>query len=91
MAHTTPALTRTISFYLGVSPEDIIFVSDAEAELVAAREAGVGHTIMSIRPGKMPLWRLKAKSAPRYFLFYSYVVMMDCWIAIYYSERMHRQ
>jgi methylthioribulose 1-phosphate dehydratase/enolase-phosphatase E1 len=40
---------------LGVSLENIIFVSDAEAELVAAKEAGVGHAIMSIRPGNAPL------------------------------------
>lgn len=36
---------------LGVEPKDVCFVSDAEAELVAAREAGVGHVVMSVRPG----------------------------------------
>ena len=36
---------------LGVSPSEICFVSDAEAELVAAREAGIGHVVMSVRPG----------------------------------------
>ena len=36
---------------LGVSPSEICFVSDAEAELVAAREAGVGYVVMSVRPG----------------------------------------
>jgi methylthioribulose 1-phosphate dehydratase/enolase-phosphatase E1 len=34
-----------------VDPKDITFVSDAEGELVAAREAGIGHVVMSVRPG----------------------------------------
>ena len=40
---------------LGVPVEEICFVSDAEAELVAAREAGVGFPVMSIRAGNKPL------------------------------------
>ena len=36
---------------LGVSPSEICFVSDAEAELVAARSAGIGFVVMSVRPG----------------------------------------
>jgi methylthioribulose 1-phosphate dehydratase/enolase-phosphatase E1 len=51
---------------LGVSPEDVIFVSDAEAELVAAKEAGVGHAIMSIRPGNAPL-TAQGKKYPQIF------------------------
>lgn len=46
---------RTIAQSLGVHPSQICFVSDAEAELVAAKEAGIGHVIMSIRPGNEPL------------------------------------
>lgn len=40
---------------LGVRVEEICFVSDAEAELVAAREAGIGFPVMSIRAGNKPL------------------------------------
>lgn len=40
---------------LGVSPSKVCFVSDAEAELVAAKAAGIGHVVMSIRPGNVPL------------------------------------
>lgn len=40
---------------LGVDPKDICFVSDAEEELVAAREAGIGFPVMSVRPGNKPL------------------------------------
>ena len=40
---------------LGVDPSQIIFVSDAELELVAAREAGIAQAIMSIRPGNAKL------------------------------------
>jgi methylthioribulose 1-phosphate dehydratase/enolase-phosphatase E1 len=51
---------------LGVPPEDVIFVSDAEAELVAAKEAGVGHAIMSIRPGNASL-TAQGKKYPHIF------------------------
>jgi len=40
---------------LGVDPSKIMFVSDAEAELVAARKAGIGFPVMSVRPGNAPL------------------------------------
>ena len=40
---------------INVDPKDIVFVSDAETELRAAREAGIGHAIMSIRPGNAKL------------------------------------
>jgi methionine salvage enolase-phosphatase E1 len=45
----------TIAQSLGVHPSQVCFVSDAEAELVAAKEAGVGHAVMSIRPGNVPI------------------------------------
>lgn len=41
----------TIAKALEVDPSELCFVSDAEAELVAALEAGVGHVVMSVRPG----------------------------------------
>ncbi|GKY90592.1 hypothetical protein MPSEU_000032900 [Mayamaea pseudoterrestris] len=40
---------------LNVDPSLIVFCSDAEAELVAAREAGIGWPVMSIRPGNAVL------------------------------------
>ena len=40
---------------VGLDPGEICFVSDAEAELVAAREAGVGFPVMSVRSGNKPL------------------------------------
>jgi len=40
---------------LGVDVKQICFVSDAEAELVAAKEAGIGFPVMSIRRGNAPL------------------------------------
>lgn len=40
-----------ISEQLGRQPLDIVFVSDAEDELVAARQAGIGKAVMSVRPG----------------------------------------
>ena len=46
---------KNIAKDLGLEPEDICFVSDAEPELVAAREAGVGFPVMSVRPGNAPL------------------------------------
>jgi len=46
---------RNIASDLGLEPKDICFVSDAELELVAAREAGVGFPVMSVRPGNAPL------------------------------------
>jgi len=40
---------------LGVDPSKIVFVSDSEDELVAAREAGIGFPVMSVRPGNAPM------------------------------------
>lgn len=40
---------------IGVDPDQIVFVSDAEAELQAARKAGISNAIMSIRPGNAKL------------------------------------
>ena len=52
-----------IAASMGVSPRDIIFVSDLEDELVAARDAGIGCPVMSIRPGNAPLTTI-GKSFP---------------------------
>eukprot|EP00594_Rhizosolenia_setigera_P008407 CAMPEP_0178958842 /NCGR_PEP_ID=MMETSP0789-20121207/11890_1 /TAXON_ID=3005 /ORGANISM="Rhizosolenia setigera, Strain CCMP 1694" /LENGTH=591 /DNA_ID=CAMNT_0020641639 /DNA_START=155 /DNA_END=1930 /DNA_ORIENTATION=- len=46
---------RNIAESLGVKTSEICFVSDAEAELVAAREAGIGFVVMSVRPGNAPM------------------------------------
>lgn len=46
---------ENIAKSLGVSPSHIVFCSDAEAELVAAKEAGIGYQVMTIRPGNVPL------------------------------------
>jgi 2,3-diketo-5-methylthio-1-phosphopentane phosphatase len=56
---------------LGVDPSQIVFVSDAEAELRASREAGITHSIMSIRPGNAPLTGF-GKSLPTCTLSCSY-------------------
>jgi methylthioribulose 1-phosphate dehydratase/enolase-phosphatase E1 len=50
---------------LGVSPSEIVFCSDLEDELKAAREAGIGHPIMSIRPGNAPLSPQGRKAYPQ--------------------------
>jgi 2,3-diketo-5-methylthio-1-phosphopentane phosphatase len=57
---------KRIAKDLGVLPDNMIFVNDAEAELVAANEAGVGHAIMSIRPGNAPL-TAQGKKYPQIF------------------------
>ena len=44
-----------ISKDLGVDPSEIVFCSDAVAELEAATEAGIGKCIMTVRPGNAPL------------------------------------
>jgi methylthioribulose 1-phosphate dehydratase/enolase-phosphatase E1 len=51
---------RNIAETLQVDPSEIVFCSDAEPELFAAREAKVGHVIMSIRPGNVPLTKVAA-------------------------------
>ena len=46
---------KNIAEKLKIDVKDMCFVSDAEAELVAAREAGAGLVVMSVRPGNAPL------------------------------------
>lgn len=46
---------QNIADSLGINVKDLCFVSDAEAELVAAREAGVRYVVMSVRPGNEQL------------------------------------
>jgi len=54
---------QTIAQALAVQdPSQIVFVSDADYELVAAKEAGLS-TVMSIRPGNAVLTRV-GKSFP---------------------------
>ena len=57
---------KTIAQALKVDPSQITFVSDAEAELVAARQAGIGNVVMSIRPGNAPLTNV-GKAFPAVF------------------------
>ncbi|KAL7538255.1 hypothetical protein ACHAXR_008396 [Thalassiosira sp. AJA248-18] len=45
---------RTISEALGVQTKDVVFVSDLEAEIVAASEAGM-RVVVAARPGNAPL------------------------------------
>jgi 2,3-diketo-5-methylthio-1-phosphopentane phosphatase len=52
---------------LNISPSDLVFCSDAEAELEAAKEAGVGQTIMTVRPGNAPLTAKAQKAYPKVF------------------------
>ena len=44
-----------IASSIGVSPSQIVFCSDLEAELHAARQAGINRAVMTIRPGNAPL------------------------------------
>lgn len=55
---------RKIASSLNVDIGKLIFVSDAEAELYAAEEAGIGAPIMSIRPGNAPLTPAGKKDFP---------------------------
>lgn len=50
-----PVSYLNITRDLNAHPSQICFVSDCEAELVAARMAGIGHTVMSIRAGNARL------------------------------------
>jgi 2,3-diketo-5-methylthio-1-phosphopentane phosphatase len=52
---------------LDIPPSDLLFCSDAEAELEAAREAGVGKVIMTVRPGNAPLTAQGRKDYPQIF------------------------
>jgi methylthioribulose 1-phosphate dehydratase / enolase-phosphatase E1 len=46
---------RAIAKSLNIDSSKLIFVSDAEGELYAAKEGGIGAPIMSIRSGNAPL------------------------------------
>lgn len=46
---------RKIAVHLGVDSSEIVFCSDSEAELKAAKEAGIGRPIMTVRPGNAPI------------------------------------
>ena len=46
---------KNIAKDLDIEEKDICFISDAEEELVAARQAGIGFPVMSVRPGNAPL------------------------------------
>lgn len=50
----------SLCYYLPPStdPKEVCFISDSETELVAAREAGIGFPIMSVRPGNAPLTKI---------------------------------
>ena len=54
---------QTIASALGVKPEDVIFVSDLEAEIFAARDAGM-KAVVSVRPGNAPLSAETKKEFP---------------------------
>jgi methylthioribulose 1-phosphate dehydratase/enolase-phosphatase E1 len=56
-----------ISKDLGVPPSDIVFCSDAVAELEAAEEAGIGKCVMTIRPGNAPLSKEASEKHPQIF------------------------
>ena len=45
---------QTIASALGVKPEEVIFVSDLEAEIYASRDAGM-KAVVSVRPGNAAL------------------------------------
>lgn len=52
---------------LGIAAADVVFCSDSEDELKAARQAGIRHTIMTVRPGNSPLTPQGRKDFPRIF------------------------
>jgi len=53
--------------HLRIDPSELVFCSDAVAELVAASEAGVGQCVMTVRPGNAPLTKEQAAAHPRVF------------------------
>jgi 2,3-diketo-5-methylthio-1-phosphopentane phosphatase len=58
---------QSICEALNITPSELVFCSDAEAELAAAKEAGVGHAIMTIRRGNAPLTPHGRKAYPQIF------------------------
>eukprot|EP00668_Euglena_longa_P012079 GGOE01014506.1.p1 GENE.GGOE01014506.1~~GGOE01014506.1.p1 ORF type:complete len:569 (-),score=161.11 GGOE01014506.1:310-1800(-) len=50
-----PASYEAIAKQIGVPPGDIVFLTDSEKELVAAREAGIGWPVICCRQGNRPL------------------------------------
>lgn len=56
-----------IALSLGIPASDIVFCSDSEAELYAARAGGIGHTIMTVRPGNVPRTSRGVKDFPAVF------------------------
>ena len=54
---------QTIASALGVKPEEVIFVSDLEAEIHAAHDAGM-KAVVSVRPGNAPLSAETKKEFP---------------------------
>ena len=62
-----PESYLNIANSIGVSPSQIVFCSDLEAELHAATQAGIGSTVMTIRPGNAPLTANGRKQYPHAF------------------------
>jgi len=58
---------RKIAANLGVDPSEIVFCSDSEAELKAAKEAGIGYPIMTVRPGNAPISAAGKEEFPQVF------------------------
>jgi 2,3-diketo-5-methylthio-1-phosphopentane phosphatase len=52
---------------LGVAPSELVFCSDSEAELKAAKAAGIGHSIMTVRPGNEAITGEGRKAYPQVF------------------------
>mmetsp|Transcript_3936 Transcript_3936/g.9563 ORF Transcript_3936/g.9563 Transcript_3936/m.9563 type:complete len:650 (+) Transcript_3936:107-2056(+) len=62
-----PTSYTNICESLNIDPSELVFCSDSEAELEAAREAKVGHVVMTIRPGNAPLTAKGKKAYPQAF------------------------
>ena len=58
---------KNIAKDLGVNPSAIVFCSDSEAELKAAKAAGIGHSIMTVRPGNEAISAEGRKFFPQIF------------------------
>jgi methylthioribulose 1-phosphate dehydratase/enolase-phosphatase E1 len=56
-----------IACSLGIPAGEIVFCSDSEAELYAARAGGIGSTIMTVRPGNVPRTPQGVKDFPQVF------------------------